>query len=177
MLRPQKSEYPASIYTSRYIESVEHENVMEALSAQMQIVINLFKNFSEEQAGYRYAPEKWSLKQLLGHITDTERIFAYRALAIARGEQQSLLGFDENEYMEASNFEVQSLSTLIEQYQYNRLSSMALFNTFSEEVLDRKGTANGNSLTVRAILWMVAGHEAHHLNIIRERYLSGLNIS
>ena len=102
MFRPKKSEYPASIYTSRYIESVEHENVMEALSAQMHVVLNLFKNLSEEQASYRYAPEKWSLKQLLGHITDTERIFSYRALAIARGEKQSLLGFDENEYMDDS---------------------------------------------------------------------------
>ena len=177
MFRPKKSEYPASIYTSRYIESVEHENVMEALSAQMHVVLNLFKNLSEEQASYRYAPEKWSLKQLLGHITDTERIFSYRALAIARGEKQSLLGFDENEYMEASNFEEQSLHNLIEQYQHNRLSSMALFNTFSEEILNRQGIANGSSLTVRAILWMVAGHEAHHLNIIKERYLSELNLS
>lgn len=171
MTRPTKSEYPQSLYFSRYIESVDNEDVIEALTYQLQEIIELFDGLSEKQALYRYADGKWSLKQLLGHLTDTERIFSYRALCIARGDQNALPGFDENEYMTAANFEDLSLADLIKQYQYGRLSTLAMIGSFTEIMLANIGNANSNNVSTRAMIWMIAGHEAHHLRIIRERYL------
>jgi len=109
----------------------------------------------------------------LGHLTDTERIFGYRALCIARGEKQSLPGFNENEYMDASHFNEIPFESLLEQYRLVRESSITLFSSFSEEVASRIGIANGHEVSARALVCMIAGHERHHLNILKERYNIG----
>ena len=172
MAKPLKTEYPDGIYFSRYIESVDNENVIETLKANLDFTENLYKSLNLDQLGFRYDTGKWNLKEILGHITDTERIFGYRALAIARGEQKSLPGFDENEYMDMANFDSQSIETLMEQYRLVRLASIALFESFSDDVLSRMGKANDFRVSARGMIYMIAGHEIHHLKIIKERYLA-----
>ncbi|MFN8356938.1 MAG: DinB family protein [Spirosomataceae bacterium] len=170
---PKKTEYPQNNYFSRYIEGVEYENVIIALTEQKKKVQNLYNHLTEEQSLFRYEPVKWSLKQILGHLIDTERIFSYRALCIARGEKNELPGFDENAYMVASNFDSIPLVTLLLHYESVRLSTFALIDSFSDAQdahLEQVGIANGNKVSARALIWMIAGHEAHHLRVINERY-------
>lgn len=174
MQKPIENEYPQNKYFSFYIEQVDYQNVIEALTVNEDVVINLFKSLSEEQKNFRYDVGKWSPHEILGHLTDTERIFGYRALCIARGEKQSLPGFDENEYADAAHFSEISFGSLLEQYRLVRDSSLALFATFTEEVASQIGSANGNAVSPKALIWMIAGHEIHHLKILKEKYLIGV---
>ncbi len=169
--KPEISEYPQNRYFSYYIEQVENEDVITALTEQMTEVENLIKNLKLDQENYRYAEGKWSIKEVLGHLTDTERIFSYRALCIARGEIQSLPGFDENDYANAANFAEQSLDDLLNQYHFTRLANLALFKSFTQEAVSRIGNANNNAVSARGLIWMIAGHEKHHLRILKEKYL------
>lgn len=173
MRKPFENEFPNDKYFSFYIEKLESQNVIKVLMEQESLVKKIYKNLSEEQKMYQYAVGKWTPQQILGHLTDTERIFGYRALCITRGEKQALPGFDENEYMDASHFNEIPFESLLEQYRLVRESSIALFSSFSEEVASRMGNANGHAVSARALVWMIAGHERHHLNILKERYNIG----
>ena len=173
MQKPSGNEYPQNKYFSYYIEQVDYQNVIEALTVNKDVVINLFKSLSEEQKNFRYDVGKWSPHEILGHLTDTERIFGYRALCIARGEKQFLPGFDENEYADGAKFSEISFKSLLEQYRLVRESSLALFSTFMEEVASQIGNANGNAVSAKALIWMIAGHEIHHLRVLKERYSIG----
>jgi uncharacterized damage-inducible protein DinB len=173
MQKPTGNEYPQNKYFSYYIEQVDNQNVIETLTANKDVVMNLYKSLSEEQKNFRYDAEKWSPHEILGHLTDTERIFGFRALCIARGEKQSLPGFDENEYNDAAKFSEISFESLLEQYRLVREGSIALFSSFSEEATSRIGSANGNAVSSRALIWMIAGHEIHHLKVLKEKYLIG----
>ncbi len=166
----QKNEYPQHKYFSRYIEYSDAQDVIVLLKNQQEEVMQLFQNLPEDKQNYRYAEGKWSVKELLGHITDTERIFSYRSLCIARGEQASLPGFDEEAYMAMANFSEQSLADLLEQYRLVRCGSIALYASMTDEIAARMGNANGFSVSARAYAWAIAGHEAHHLTILKERY-------
>jgi len=168
-----KNEYPDNKYFSYYIEQVENQNVIEVLTTQKKVVINLYKSLSEEQKSFRYDTGKWSPHEILGHLTDTERIFGFRALCIARGEKQSLPGFDENNYAEAAKFSEVSFESLLEQYRLVREGSIALFSTLSEEASSLIGFANGNPISARALIFMIAGHELHHLKVLKEKYNIG----
>lgn len=170
MKKPLSSEYPSVRYFANYIEKVEDEDVIAALTHQMNTVENLYKHLTEDQQHYRYAEGKWTPKQLLGHMTDAERIFAFRALSIARGEKQSLPGFDENEYVGNADFNQQSIESLLEQYRTVRQSTLALARSLTEEQQTRIGTANGNPISARALFSIIAGHEKHHLEILRDKY-------
>jgi hypothetical protein len=171
MKKAEINEYPQHKYFSRYIEYSDSQNVIELLMVQKDQLIFLLKNLEKDKINYRYAPDKWSIGELLGHMTDTERIFSYRSLCIARGEKAVLPGFDENEYVEGANFSAQSVESLLEQYRLVRESSIALFSSFSEEMASRMGNANGFAVSARAYAWAIAGHEAHHIAILKERYL------
>jgi DinB superfamily len=173
MQKPAIHEYPIGSYFSYYIEQPDSQNVIESLTEQLGMVENIYKNLSDDQQNFRYDAGKWSPKEILGHITDTERIFGFRALCIARGEQQSLPSFDENEYMDGANFADQSLEQLLEQFSLTRKGTIALLKTFSEEIASRMGVANGNAVSARALAWMITGHEVHHLRILKERYSIG----
>ena len=162
--------YPQNKYFSYYIEQVDYQNVIEALTVNKDVVINLYKSLSEEQKNFRYEVGKWSPHEILGHLTDTERIFGYRALCIARGEKQSLPGFDENENADGAKFSEISFESLLNQYRLVREGSLALFSTFTEEVASQIGNANGNAVSAKALIWMIAGHEIHHLKVLGERY-------
>jgi hypothetical protein len=170
MKKPSTTEYPNGSNFAKYIDLVDTENVIDVLRQQFAIVESLFKNLTVVQQDYRYAEGKWSPKEMLGHMIDTERIFAYRALCIARGEKQSLPGFDENEYADAGNFSAQSQQQLLNHYGFVRQSTLALAESLSEEAQQRIGLANGLSLSSRAFFSVLAGHERHHLNVLAERY-------
>ncbi|WP_460635677.1 DinB family protein [Larkinella harenae] len=170
MRKPSISEFPADSPFARYIDLVDSENVIVALRQQAAIIESLYKNLTVVQQDYRYAEGKWSPKEMLGHMIDTERIFAYRALCIARGEQQPLPGFDENAYADAGNFGLQSRQQLLNHYSLVRQSTLALAESLPEQAQERLGTANGSTLSARAFFSILAGHERHHLNILAERY-------
>ena len=173
MQKPTRNEYPQNKYFSFYIEQVDNQNVIETLTVNKDVVVNLYKSLSEEQKKFRYDVGKWSPHEILGHLTDTERVFGFRALCIARGEKQSLPGFDENEYAEGAKFSEVSFESLLEQYRLVRESSLALFKSFSQEVCSQIGSANGNAVSSRALVWMIAGHEIHHLKVLKEKYFIG----
>lgn len=169
-MRPDPSEYSSG--TAGYVANVpENEDaVLGAMEKQRDETRKLLESVSEERAAYRYAPEKWSIRQIVGHIADCERVFAYRALAIARGEKQSLPGFDENVYMQNSNFDEKPLHDLIESYVIVRNASLNLFRQMSDAQWRRTGMANGKPTSTRALAYIALGHERHHVKILRERY-------
>ena len=173
MQKPTGNEYPQNKYFSYYIEQVDNQNVIETLMVNKDVVMNLYKSLSEEQKKFRYDPSKWSPHEILGHLTDTERIFGYRALCIARGEKQSLPSFDENDYADGAKFSVISFDSLLEQYRLVREGSIALFSSFSDEASSQVGSANGSAVSARALVWMVAGHETHHLKVLKDKYSIG----
>ena len=136
-------------------------------------VWHLLHPLTEAASQYRYAEGKWSIRELLGHLVDTERIFAYRALCLARGERQPLPGFDENAYVENAGFERRTLQSLLAEYLAVREATVLLFGSFDGAALVQTGVSNGNPVSVRALLHITAGHELHHAGILRERYLPG----
>ena len=165
---PDSTEYAPAF--ANYIKNVTEDDVLAALEAQSRDTAALLARIDEEKASYRYAPEKWSVKEVVGHLADGERVFLYRALAIARGDQASLPGFDENEYMVNSNFHTRSMRSVAEEYAAARASTLATYRGFSDEAWQRRGTANNNPVSVRAIAYVCLGHERHHLRVLRERY-------
>jgi len=167
--RPQAGEY-GSFY-QRYIDLASEDDVVSALEAQGQETAALLGGLSEEQASQRYAPDKWSIKQLVGHVADGERVFAYRALAIARGETQPLPGFDQDPYVANSGADERSIADLAGELAAVRRANVMMFRAFSEEAWLRIGTASDNPISVRAIAFAILGHERHHVGILRERYL------
>jgi uncharacterized damage-inducible protein DinB len=166
--KPDSSEY--SQFNAGYVANVTEDDVLAALEKQTAETTALFARVDEEKGAYRYAPEKWSVKQVVGHLTDGEHIFAYRALAIARGDKASLPGFDENEYMREANFDRRSMRSIAEAHAAARAATLAMFRGFSDEVWQRVGTANDSPLSVRALVYIMLGHERHHLKVLRERY-------
>lgn len=159
-------------YAGSYINLVpEGTDPREALRTQAQAMHEVFDSLTEEQAEKFYAPGKWTLKEMLLHQIDSERVFSYRAMRFARGDSQDLPGFDQDEYVTYSGANSRPVASLLAEYDVTRAATQALFDSFTDEQLDRRGTANGGPTTVRALLYIVPGHELHHLNIIRERYL------
>ena len=166
--RPQPEEYPA--YAARYVDLVGTEPILEILVQLQQSSYNLFTNLSADKADYAYAEGKWTIKQVLGHIADTERVFAYRALAFSR-EAIELPGFDQDVYMEKATFNSRSLEDIANEFKTIRQSTLYLFRSMTEDQSTQKGIASGNPVSVRGLAYMIAGHEMHHIKILKERYL------
>ena len=167
--RPDPSEYVT--YFAQYIDKVPDGDVLTLLARQVEETASALAKLSEKAAGFRYAPGKWSIKEIVGHVADTERIFVYRALCFARGEKQSLPGFDENSYVAGARFDARRLADHLAELRAVRAATLAFFSGLDAEELLRRGTANERQYTVRAIPFIVAGHERHHVGVIRERYL------
>ncbi|TDD93919.1 DinB family protein [Flavobacterium cellulosilyticum] len=165
----QKSEF-SSFYTP-YIGAVNDEDLIDALENGLSHLISFFSNIPFEKLEYRYAENKWTVKDILLHLIDAERIFTYRALRIGRGDQTALAGFDENDYVPNAMANSRSLESLTNEFIVVRNSTIVLFKNFTEEQLLNRGTASNNSISVRAIGFIISGHQNHHLNIIAERYL------
>jgi len=167
--RPRFGDYPE--YHAQYVDQVPHGDVLEILAQQLDSSLTLLRGIDEQHAGHRYAPGKWSIKELVGHVVDIERVFAYRALVFARGDKTPLPGVEQDDLVAGGHFETRSLASLCTELEHLRRSNLALFESLSSEVLTRRGEASGFEMTVRAILFIIAGHERHHVTVLRERYL------
>ena len=171
MPRPAETEYAGDV--GRYISLVPEDDVLSVIERQSSETQRLISSLDEQRAMHRYAEGKWSIKEVIGHLTDSERVMGYRALCIARGETQSLPGFDQDEYMQHVNFDSWRVGDLAEAYALARRSNIVTFRNLDDEAWDRRGLANNNPITVRALAFGIAGHERHHLKVLRERYLVG----
>lgn len=165
---PKAEEY--NDFYAGYISLVTEPNVIPVLVQQGQQIYALLQQLSPEQANFRYAENKWSVREVIGHLIDTERVMAYRALCIARGEQTSLPGYDQDDYVARAHFHARSLQSLSAEYDAQRNGNIALFNSFDAGQTQRTGRANNATLSVRALVYIIAGHEKHHLNILEEKY-------
>ncbi len=170
--KPDINEYYE--YYHRYITLVPDTDIIDFLRLQNETVNNLFKPLIGSYEGFRYEAGKWSIRELLGHLVDTERIFACRALCIARGEVQPLPGYDQDKYVETGEFEMRSLTNILEEFTALRESNIILFSSFREAQLRLIGTANEHKLSAGAAIAIIAGHTEHHLSILRSRYLPAI---
>ena len=167
--RPEPNEYAS--YYERYISKVPDANLIETLERQGAETLALLRALPEERGGHRYEPGKWSIKQLVGHISDGERLFSYRALSIARGDRAPLPGMEQEEWMAGVDFDARTLADLVDEFEAVRGATLHLLRHLSPEAWARRGTASGNEVTARALAYVIAGHEAHHVRVLRERYL------
>jgi uncharacterized damage-inducible protein DinB len=168
--RPDTSEYPP--YAAVYVNLVVGDQILPILAAQLEQSTALLKSVDDRRASeFAYAPGKWTIKQILGHIIDTERIFGYRALCVARNDVTPLPGFEQDDYVAAGFFNERSLNSLIDEYRAVRQSTIALFQNLPQQAWLRQGIANKYSVTVRGLAFLAAGHELHHVKILREKYL------
>jgi uncharacterized damage-inducible protein DinB len=165
--RPQPDEY--STFAARYVDLVGDGPILEILQQQQQSSYDFFKGIDPGKAAYAYAEGKWTIKQVLGHMSDTERVFAFRALAFSH-ESIELPGFDQDVYMENATFNSRSLEDLANEFKVVRESTLYLFRSLGDGQQTQKGIASGNPVSVRALAYMIAGHELHHIKILKERY-------
>jgi uncharacterized damage-inducible protein DinB len=168
MSRPKPEETVA--YFHRYINLVQDGNIVEILAANQAKTQETIKNIPAEKAEYRYAEGKWNVKEVYLHLIDVERIMAYRALRFARNDSSDLRGFNDDEYVLNANAENRTLADIAEEFQAVRNATMAMVKHFTLEMMDRTGTANGGTASVRGLVYIIAGHELHHRNILEERY-------
>lgn len=167
--KPEAGTYPA--YYEPYISIVKGEDLMQELLTEHYDTIDLITSIDLETQHYRYAEGKWNVKEVIQHIMDAERVFAYRALCIARGEQQSLPGYDDMAYVQASGATDRNINDMAREFSVLRASTIELFKSFSATMLEHTGTANKMQISVKALLFITLGHEMHHRKIIEDRYL------
>ena len=170
MSRPLENEYAGDF--QNYVSQAPEDDILPAMRSQVDALDVLLDRVAPERETYRYAEGKWSIREIIGHLIDGERVFGYRLLCIARGEQQNLPGFDQDEYMVNAPFDRIDLEDLLSEFRLVRLSNIAMLRTLDEPAWTRMGTANGNPVSVRALAYVMVGHVRHHMNVLRERYLT-----
>lgn len=168
-VKPGADEYAP--YYGTYVSLVPEGDVVEVMGRQLAEVEELLGGVEESRGSHTYAPGKWTIRQLTGHVVDCERIFAYRAMAIARGERQPLPGMDQDEYMAASDFDSRALADLAAEFAHARAANILMFRGLPEAAWLRRGVASEKEVTVRGLAHILVGHAAHHLNVLRARYL------
>ena len=173
--RPHDTEYLG--YYSRYIDLVPEGDILTTLLRQNEATMALLRGLSESQGGFRYAPGKWSIKELVAHVSDAERIFADRALRFARADETPLPGFEENDYVRNGSFDSFHLADIVTGFENVRRSTVSLFSLLTNDATIRRGQANNAEISVRALAYVIAGHEIHHMNVLRTRYLEGVQAS
>ncbi|HSN67829.1 MAG TPA: DinB family protein [Thermoanaerobaculia bacterium] len=166
--RPLEDEYAPAMQA--YLDDVEGDDLFGTLAAQLREIDARFASLGDERALHRYAPDKWSVKEVLTHVADGERVFAYRALCIARGDETPLPAFDEQLYAAASMADHRPLAGILRELRALREATIALLESLDEEALSRRGIANARVVSTRALGWILAGHFAHHMRVLRERY-------
>lgn len=167
--RPDASEHVP--YYGKYIALVPEGDVLQALENQIADALALLRALPESKGDHRYGPDKWTIKEVIGHLIDAERVFAYRALRFARADATPLPGFDENTYVPAGSFGRRTLADLVNEWELVRRSNLAFFRGLAADAWDRRGAANDSPITVRALAWIMAGHGRHHVEILKARYL------
>jgi hypothetical protein len=167
--RPSPEEYFE--FYHRYVSLAPDGDIIDILRDQLAVTQNLFSAIPEEKGDFAYAPGKWAIKEVFGHIIDVEWVFIYRAVRFARGDQTPLPGIDQDDMMTGANFVERSMKNLVDEFRYLRLAGINFFDSLSEEILDRSGQASDCTFTVRSIPYIIAGHELHHVRVLHERYL------
>ena len=168
-IRPKADEHLP--YYSLYIDRVPDGDVIATLEKQIPETIEFLRSIPEDRADYQYAPGKWTPRQIVGHLSDGERVFQYRAWRFSRADTTPVPGFDENHYVDHAPFQNVSMSDLIDEFEQMRKASVHMFRNMDEDSMSRRGSANGAEITVRALAWIMAGHETHHMQVLREKYL------
>jgi hypothetical protein len=166
---PDPSEYAP--YYGRYIQLVSEPRIVDVLARQLEGTLATLRAIPEEKAGGRYEPGKWSIKEVIGHLIDAERIFAYRALRFARGDGNALAGFEQDDYVRAGRFDACSFAELLDEFELVRRSNVLMFRHLDDTAWTLLGVASGYEITVRALAYVIAGHEIHHMRVLHERYL------
>ena len=166
--RPERSEYPPFFHG--YVTAVPEGDVVDLLRSGGKELLDTIRRVPEERGGHRYGPDKWTIREVIGHLIDAERIFTYRALRFARGDRTMLPGFDENEYVKTAGSDQRTLADLARELAAVRESTVRMFESLSDDAWTRTGSANGKEMSVRALAYVAAGHPRHHLRILRERY-------
>jgi Uncharacterized protein conserved in bacteria len=169
MTRPQSTE--AADYYFKYIDLITGDEIVPAMENQMDEMLQFLSGISEEQSLYSYAPGKWTIREVLNHVNDGERIFTGRALWFARGFTDALPGFEQDIAVQTAHANNTSWADLVEEFKYVRLSTISFFKSVPEEAWDRTGVASDNPVTVRALAYIIAGHVTHHMGVLREKYL------
>lgn len=169
-LRPKEDEF--NPYYANYINLVPDGDIEVILEEQIRETVSLLENVSEQQSEFRYAEGKWTIKEVIGHITDTERIMSYRLLSIARGETTSLPGYDDEKYVANAQFNRFSTQELLQQFQEVRQATLALLTTIDHMAWQQKGSANESVVSVRALAYIITGHERHHRKLLQDRYMA-----
>jgi len=167
-LRPGATEYAPDY--EKYVSGVPNGDIVAILEQQMNDTLAFIASIPESRGGYRYAEGKWSIKEVLGHIIDGERVFSYRALRFARNDSTELSGFEQDDYVKSGNFDKRTLGSLAKEFEHVRRATIDVFQNLESEAWSRKGLANGNEVTVRAVAFIIAGHERHHVGILRTLY-------
>jgi len=168
---PNKNEYP--YYAEMYMKLVNKDGTLiEQLKSSLEKTKTLINNLSNEELDFRYKKNKWSIKEVLVHIIDDERIYGYRALSFARNDKTNLPGFEQDDYNLYSDTSERTIENIMDEYEALRLSTITLFNGFSDKALQRLGIANGNQTSVRALGYHILGHDLHHIKVIEELYLN-----
>lgn len=170
MTKPEKAEYDA--YYERYVSLVDAGSLLESLASQPGELKTLLAGLPDERGSYSYDEGKWTIKEVLGHLNDGERFFAYRILRISRGDTTPIEGFEQDGYIEYARSNARGIADLIEEFRLLREANMFLLNNLNEEDWLRMGTASGFTVSVRALAHIMAGHITHHVNILRSRYLA-----
>jgi uncharacterized damage-inducible protein DinB len=156
---------------SKYVTLVAEGDIIQTLEQQIEDTLSLLRTIPADKANFRYAPDKWSVKELLGHLIDSERIFSYRALSFARNDQTPLPGYEQNDYVREGNFDRRNLADMADEFATVRRATIQLFRPLTEAEWLRRGKANENEASVRALAYIIAGHELHHMGVLRSRYL------
>jgi uncharacterized damage-inducible protein DinB len=167
--RPDETEYLP--YYGKYISLISNSDILTALGTRVNETLDLLRSIPESDGGFRYEPGKWSIKELVGHVIDSERIFAYRALRFARNDQTPLLGYEQDDYIQNASFDYYPLADLAAEFESVRKSTLFLFKHLDSEAWKRRGSANDAEVSVRALAFIIAGHELHHMGVLRDRYL------
>ena len=173
--RPQASDYAP--HFAKYISQVPDGDFLETLGSQLKHFTRLLSPLTEKQAAFRYAPDKWSIKEVLGHINDTERVFAYRLLRISRGDQTPLPGFEQDDYIKTANSGSRAVADLLEEFASIRRASITLIDSLDDVSWHRRGTASGKEISAQALAFIIAGHAIHHQAILEKQYLPALPAS
>lgn len=167
--KPEVNEYAE--YYGRYISLVPEGDIIATLETQTRKFVEFLRALPEAKGDYRYAQDKWSVKEMLGHIIDTERIFAYRALRFARGDKNPLMGFEQDDYVKLSGHGRAKMTDLIDEFELVRKADLLMLKHLDDAAWTRRGTASGNEITVRALANILAGHVEHHWKVLKEKYL------
>ncbi len=170
IIKPNADEYPP--FYDKYVQLSPEENILEFLEGQADNLELILTPLNEEDALYTYAEGKWTIKEIIGHLADAERLFGIRALRFARNEKADIPQFDENRYVAEADFNSQSVDNLIEQFKAARLNNLLIFDSFQNIIWERKGTSGGGIFTVRAFPFITGGHAQHHINFMNEKYLN-----